>query len=293
MGTFTVSFDFELGWGAIETGLWKIREKKDVYNTLRPALRRVVNLLDDLEISLTWATVGAMIANPSLEDFEYLPLPFQTRAKEFLTSAAPSSKDGRDLFDIVASAKTSQDIGSHSFSHTRFQEKTFTQDQKQIEMKKSISALNEYNVVPKSFVFPVNQVASHDVVEQAGIQVARTPPKTPHSKAGKLVEKISGYSPTAIRTHHHGGLDVESGSMLFYWGLGTDWRLRRSLVQNQIRSGLNEATKSDHHLHIWLHPFNLVEIPTLELGFSKVLKKAAKLRDSDQLHIKPMSPVCS
>ena len=293
MGNFTVSLDFELGWGAIETGLWRMREDKDVYSKLRPTLKRIANLLDELEISLTWATVGAMISAPSQEDFDYLPLPFQSRAKEFLASAASTSKDGRDLFDLVASTSTPQDIGSHSFSHTRFQEKTFTEAQKAIEMQKSIAALNAFGITPQSFVFPVNQVASYNVVEQAGIKVARTPPKTPDGKVGKLVEKICGYTPTAIRTNHHGGLNVESGSMLYYWGLNSDWRLRRTLVQNQVRAGLKAATDSDHHLHLWLHPFNLVEIPTLEQEFCKLLKKAAKLRDADKLRIKPMSPVPS
>ena len=38
MGKVTVSLDFEIGWGAVETGLWKPRQAKGVYTDLRPAM---------------------------------------------------------------------------------------------------------------------------------------------------------------------------------------------------------------------------------------------------------------
>ena len=289
MGAFTVSFDFELGWGALETGLWKMREKKGIYTGLRPVIERITKLLDDLEISVTWATVGAMIDNPCDEDFEYLPEPFQHSLKEFLRAGEQQSRDGRDLLEMILSMSTRQDIGSHSYSHTRFQVKNFTDEAKTIEMSKSITALRNFDVDPKSFVFPVNQVASFNVLEASGISVARTPPPMPSTVAGKIVERSRGYTPTAKRTLQEGQLSIESGSMLYYWGLKRDWFLRRELIRQQIRTGLRKAANSNHHLHLWLHPFNLVEIPHLEAGLSEVFIKAAKLRDAEKLDIRPMS----
>ena len=40
MGKLTISLDFELGWRAVETGLWEKRETQGVYDNMRPAISR-------------------------------------------------------------------------------------------------------------------------------------------------------------------------------------------------------------------------------------------------------------
>ena len=38
-GEFIISFDFEIGWGSIENGLWYEYEKNGVYRELRDTLK--------------------------------------------------------------------------------------------------------------------------------------------------------------------------------------------------------------------------------------------------------------
>lgn len=290
MGKFTISLDFELGWGALETGLWEVREKRGVYKHLRDSIRDITTLLDELEISITWATVGAMVSNPKIGDFDYLPEPFSTRAKNFLKAAQDTSRDGRDLLDQLLSMGTKQDIGSHSFSHTRFQVENFGDEAKRIELDKASHALKNFGITPRSFVFPVNQVASLDIVQQSGIEVARLPAKMAATKIGKLAERIRGDLPSAEREPYANNFFTENGTMLFHWGNNKNSHLKRKLVNHQSKLALRKASTSDYNFHIWLHPFNLAEIKFLQADLTTLIKQAAKLRDQGQLDISPICP---
>lgn len=289
MGKLTISFDFELGWGAIETGLWKGREERGVYKDMRPALNSFAQLLDDINVSTTWATVGAMISNPSINDFDHLPKPYYKAIEKFLADAEDTTRNGQDLLEILLSLKTKQDIGSHSFSHTRFLVKEYTEAAKREEMKKSLASLEKFGVTPRSFVFPVNHVSNLDIFDQFGFHVARTPPVSPKTKTGKFWERVNGNMPSASRRIVKNDFYVENGTMLYHWGTRKNWKMKRALVKRQAKLGLEKASKSDYHFHLWLHPFNLVEIPHLLTDLSALLTKAAHLRDNGELLIIPMN----
>lgn len=288
MGKLTISLDFELGWGAIESEKWEERQRNYIYEDFRIVFKRFLSLLDDLEIPLTWATVGAMISNPTKTDFEHLPPVFMNRAVQFLNNAKPLTKDGRDLFESLLNMRTQQDIGLHSFSHTRFLEESFSVESKLVDLKKGQQSLLKYGVQPKSFVFPVNQVSNLDLLSQVGIEVARIPPKISSRNVGKLSEALLGQTPTARRCKVQSDLYTEAGSMLFNW---RGKKLRKLLINHQVGLGLSKATRSDYHFHLWLHPFNLAEIPGLESGLYKLLKKAAGLRDEGKIDIVSMSEI--
>lgn len=286
MGKFTISLDFELGWGGMESQMWRYREKKGVFKNFRSVIERMTALLDDLEISLTWACVGAMVSNPEPSDFDHLPEPFRQNAVDFLKGSETFTHDGRDLLENLLKMRTKQDIGSHSFSHTRFHIDSFSDEAKLLDLKKGREALLSFDIEPKSFVYPVNQVSNLELLAEAGFSVARLPPKTPSSRGGKLTEAILGRTPSAKRHQVSQKFETEDGSMLYNW---RNSRFRRALIDHQVRLGLQKISHADYHLHLWLHPFNLVEIDGLENGLYELLKKAAHLRDKGRLQICTMS----
>jgi len=290
MGTVSISLDFELGWGAMETGLWRMREANGVYRNLRPIMTRMTGLLGDLELSLTWATVGAMISAPKPADFDHLPDAFRTRAVDFLAQSDALTHDGRDLFAMVAECATPQDIGSHTFSHTRFPAPEFSRAAKQHDLEMAVSAVeNQTNQTPRSFVFPLNQPGDLDLVSEAGFEVARLAPEAPKSRVGKLMVKLRGAGPSAFRSAQTDTLSTETGSFLYTWGIHRDRHLRRALANRQLAQGLRWASTSDFHMHIWLHPFNLSEVEHLEDDFTALLRTLAIMRDAGSIRIEPMS----
>jgi len=120
MSGVILSLDFECGWGSVDTGLWRERERAGVYEDLRPALRRFVDRLDTTEFSATWAVVGAMIEPEEMRDTNHLKGAYRNAVAEFRKEARASTHDGRDLLDIILSARTAQRFGTHSYTHLRF-----------------------------------------------------------------------------------------------------------------------------------------------------------------------------
>ena len=206
-----------------------------------------------------------------------------------MDTAKESTRNGRDLLETLLSMRTQQDIGSHSFSHTRFLVNDYTDAAKRQEMEKSVAALKAYGITPKSFVFPVNQTSNLDIIQQSGLKIARIPPKSPKTSAGKFWERINGHAPSAYRQNIKDDFYIENGTMLYNWRGTGHWKARRALIHHEAKLGLRKASNSDYHFHLWLHPFNLVEIPHLESDLSDLLTNAAKLRDKNKLEIVPMS----
>ncbi len=54
-----ISFDFELGWGVLESERWQKREAAGVYTAMRPLFPELLNLFEGLDLTTTWAVVGA------------------------------------------------------------------------------------------------------------------------------------------------------------------------------------------------------------------------------------------
>lgn len=288
MGSLTISLDFELGWGAIESRLWKSREKRGVYRDLRNVLPRFVARLDALEIPLTWATVGAMVSRPTVADFDHLPATTKGDTLAFLRDADEATRDARDLLDTILGARTTQDIGSHTFSHTRWSLDDYGRTAKTDEMTKAKRALANYDVRPASFVYPLNHFRDLDVIAESGFSIARTAPRRPTTRPGKFLEMLKGYSPSSRIELQPNGLMTETGSLFYAWGTRRDWPLRRQAIIRQVHRGLKLATQSDHALHLWLHPFNLVETRNLYDDSIALLNKAAHLRDRGQIQIQTM-----
>ena len=120
LGTFTLSFDFELGWGCTERGLWVEREKTGVYDEMRVVLPKFLAALDEMEFPATWAVVGAMIHDPSKRDFTHLPDAAKRIVEHFNSSSNRTTNDGRDLMDFLLNTRIQHRIACHSYSHVRF-----------------------------------------------------------------------------------------------------------------------------------------------------------------------------
>ena len=157
----TVSLDFELGWGSIETGMWRSRQARGIYTDLRQRMSAFLTFLDDREIPLTFAMVGAASQTPGSQNFDHLPDDARAAADAFVREADAKTQDGRDLLDKLLKMKTAQDIGSHSYSHTRFNWPGYTATDKEEDTKRSREALAGSGVDAHSFVYPLNIVDDH------------------------------------------------------------------------------------------------------------------------------------
>ena len=120
IGTVIISLDFEIGWGDVTNGVWRRREANGVFPKLRSVLPEILQAMDDYEIPVSWATVGAMFEQPGKRDFAHLKDNQAEIVSDALSTSKESTFDGRDLFEQVLNSKQKHAIACHSYSHVPF-----------------------------------------------------------------------------------------------------------------------------------------------------------------------------
>jgi len=105
------------------------------------ALPLFINFFNELEIPVTFAMRGQLIEVDST------------------------------LFDRILEAPIHHEIGSHSYYHRDFT--TLSHKEAEYELRKISVAMKEFDITPKSFVFPKNNVAHLDLLEKYGYKCYR------------------------------------------------------------------------------------------------------------------------
>lgn len=279
-----ITLDFELGWGAIENGLWEYRENSGVYDNLRSVMPQLLDLLVELEIPVTWATVGGMVDKTVYKNLDHLPMPIREVTKNTLKKARASSFDGRDLVELVERTP-GQRIASHSYSHVRFSYPGVTSSFIESEMENCSRLWKEQGNIMDTFVFPQNHEGYFDVLHRHGIHKVRG---AEISRQRNILKKVwtNALKPPPLSSDSiHNGLKVSTGSIFFKTPPKQWYRL--GLLELQIRRGLQLAINRHGMFHIYLHPFNLAESKDLLSSFIDLLKYLSKKRDYGLLDIIP------
>jgi len=290
-GKLIISLDFELGWGSIENGFWRKRQAAGVYERLRKDMATFIDFLDEREITLSWATVGAMVSDRHQQDFSHIPDELQSKYKEFIDTANPLTADGRDLYELVLRATSRQHICSHTFSHVRFSYPNFTEEAITQDLLLSKASKQDSPSPIQELVFPLNHDPSYKPLALAGYNLGRSKPAYKYGadkgKVAKVMNQIILPPPMTIENVDNDGVTHHSGSMFFNWP-GAHTAIRKQYVKNAAYRGLRKAVRDKETLHLWLHPYNLAEIPHLQQELQIYLEEACKLRSKGLLEICPM-----
>ena len=280
-----ISFDFELGWGSIENGLWRKREAEGVYDNLSRVLTSLLEELDLLEIPVTWATVGGMLEGMGDQDLGHLPEPARDHIFKALRNGQPSTFDGRNLFEMIASTRTKHQFACHTYTHTRFTYPGVNEACVRCELENFQRVFPGEMHIPDRLVFPQNQGAYYSEVAAHGFRVVRGSEKS-NENANRMAYLLSALiqsPPMVARQELVPGLHCDTGSMFFNCGRGQIHRL--PFVYSRSLRGLNRAIKEQATFHVWNHPFNFSEHPSLFSAFTRFLRRIAKERDAGHISI--------
>ena len=289
MNGIILSLDFECGWGSVDTGLWRERERAGVYEELRPALRRFVDRLDATEFAATWATVGALIEPPEARNTDHLKGAYREAVTGFRRDAAASTHDGRDLLDIVLSARTPQRFGTHSYTHVRFIDPDQDAQVYAEELARARAANARAGIAADRLVCPRNEIEHIDTIARSGIECLRTPPAlktTPvvRGTAARLWRALTAPPEPVREERRPDGLLLHSGTEFLNWGRSAN-AVKRAVTRRRIDAALRCAAAGRGDVHFWLHPFNLVETPGLLDYALSVLDRIARLRDAGRVSV--------
>jgi peptidoglycan/xylan/chitin deacetylase (PgdA/CDA1 family) len=307
VGYFTVSFDFELIWGTLDTrgvngfGRACTFEREVIID-------RLLALLAKYEIPATWFVVGHLMLDHC--DPEAQPKhPGIVRPRHAWRPGDWFDRDpggdetssplffARSLIGKLRASSPAQEIGCHSFSHVIFGDAGCSTESAESELAECVRAAGDLGLTMKSFAFPRNRVGHIDALARNGFTAYRGPEPQWYSRARRLPralvraahfsEFIRTATPSIVWPVSRGsGLVDVPGSMVFLPRHGmrrvvsVDRRVRRAV------KGLEAAARRSGLFHLWMHPTNLADDSEAMLGgLERTLAHAAKLRSAGLLRM--------
>jgi hypothetical protein len=187
-GIVVISADFELAWA------WRFSKRK--VDALEMARRErenfpiILNKLNELDIPITWATVGHLLldscscGNGRAHDCMPRPDYFENEHWKYdkgdwydIDPCGDFKKNPEfyapDLIELILNSKTKHEIGCHSFSHCDFSERNSYTELIEAELSECEKAFNKFGIKPESFVFPGNQSGNFELLKKYGYKIVR------------------------------------------------------------------------------------------------------------------------
>ena len=293
-GAIVVSADFELAWawryssvgiqGALEKARWE-----------RQQVPLIKNLLEELQIPITWATVGHLFlescerSGPGGLTHNEMPRPspyenafWNLRSKDWMEHDPAGNVSTHpewyapDLVELLLRSRVKHDWGCHSFSHMDLSDKSCTPELFDFELSESRRAMARFGLSPVSFVYPGNLAGHTERLSELGFQIAR----------------------------HYPWADIEMGWLRAFetqspvpaYGLFQSYLLESegweiSYLKRKLLRLIDIAVESRQLVSLWFHP-SLSRFDFEEL-FKPVLAYCAKLRDSGSLDVFTMAQLAA
>lgn len=307
-GVFVISLDTELAWGSLDN-LKEFQSRVKYFTKTRKMIDSLLNIFEKYRISGTWGVVGYLFEdgklnikehifnkkNPCLID-EEIDRKFSKIGKNFLND--DELWFGKDIIKRILDCKVKQEIASHSYTHTVFNDFV---DRKIIkwELFNAIKAANKNNIKFKSFIFPKNIIGFLDELKEMNFSCYRSYELNWYSNFPKFFKKIchiidqsfSVAPPVGLPSYKDGLVSIPT-SMLYLSrnGFRRFVTIRSRVIKAQ--KGICNAIRQKKIFHIWLHPFNIATDPSGMLhGLEEIFKFLNLRRKKGEIEVMTMNEI--
>jgi peptidoglycan/xylan/chitin deacetylase (PgdA/CDA1 family) len=296
-GIFMVSIDLELAWG-FNYELLKgssIAEKylRIIKERSRKNVKKLLELSERFKVPFMWGIVGHLFLSSCTRDENGLPHPDMSRP------ALDVNKDwyfndpcsnifdeplwyGTDIIKQILESGIEQEIACHSFSHVDFSK--CSKEVALVEVRKCKEVMKDFDIEPKSFIFPKNKIGHLDVLEQEGFRAFRFKPKHrlkyPLRKLSSPV--VETLFPIMTNPFIFKNLVGIPSSLLFQSSNKYD-TLRLELA---AKRGISLSIKNKKIFHITMHDY--LETDNLLQSLSKILAYVKRLREQESINVMTM-----
>lgn len=180
----SVSADFELNWAFRGRSA---EERDRLGATERQNVPYILSLLEELQIPITWATVGHLFLSScscnGRAPHDAMPRPpLNARWQGDWYKHDPCTDLQRDplwyapdLIEQVMNSRVGHEIGSHTFSHIDFSSKTSNRELVEREIEESIDLMAPLGLRLRSLVYPFNNMGHsyHELLYRMGVIAVR------------------------------------------------------------------------------------------------------------------------
>lgn len=297
-GAFVCSIDTELAWGYAHLHTDPTEyEHWASYGRVRESVERLIALMDEYEIRATWAVVGRLMVDPrdasAVSAYPENPQP----AKEFLTENRFADRDFLDrwyapeLLEKIRNAKSSHEIGSHTFSHLIEGEDGYSEDLIEQDLAAANKHANQLGIQLKSLIFPKNRVAYTDTVARQGFTSYRSVPANRGANLPsfprRVVQKLDAYLPVppTVTYPRWDGNMWELPASYYHRHVGGWARWQSTYVRSaKLKAGVKQAASKNALFHVWFHPYDIASDPDRLLRpLEKAFAEVRRLRDKGEI----------
>lgn len=283
-GVFCISLDFELHWGVFDKQ--PLETAKVYFDRTRNNILKLLTILEEHQIHVTWATVGALGArnrreieqaleqiNARYENQAYQPDSLSKEGVLGENEEADPYHFARSLIEKIANTP-GQEMGSHTYSHFYTLEPGSRPESFKKDLENASEALSVDNRPVVSLVFPRNQYSDRHlkIAKEAGITVARSNPsdwfwvteaQSGESLKKKVIRTLDHYFTIGKDTTYTLDelIQVESQPLMLPASrfLRPPSSIDKLLGKRKVKRILNEMTHAAQEgrvYHLWWHPHN-------------------------------------
>lgn len=316
-GHLVISLDFELHWGLFD--LLSIQEYQENLANVNVVVDRLIDLCEQYDVRLTFATVGFLLAKDKEELIKYSPRLKPTYKKQELNpytlfnEIGNSEKDdpyhyGYSILKKIQSSKI-HEIGTHTFSHYYCNEAGQTIQQFNNDIESAVNIANDFGIETRSIVFPRNMVNSNalDSCKEFGISsyrgnekayIYRIDPKKKHYnwllvRGLRLLDSyfnITGSNIYDVVSINKENNFINLPSSRFLRPYSTSLKSLESLKLRRIKKGMRKAAKENKLYHLWWHPHNFgTNIDENFNNLEKIFKEYVKLNQTHNFSSETMT----
>lgn len=286
-GIVIISADFELAWA------WRYSKRKvdpiEMARRERENLPMILNKLNELNISITWATVGHLFldsckckngkAHGDLPRTDYFENEYWKYDKGDWFDIDPCGNYkthpefyAPDLIEMILNSKMTHEIGCHSFSHIDYSEKHSSKELVEADLLACEEAAKRFGVKLESFVFPGNFHGHFDLLEKHGYKVVRY--KNNELKEIGFPEPLTD---NLKGIHDSLAFDIAEEGWDYNYVL---WKMKKYV---------EKAIEKKAIAHFWFHPS--IEQEQIDNYFFPFLKYLQNERDKGKIEIITMNKI--
>ena len=278
-GSFIISLDFEMMWGALD--LWTPEDygKSNIEN-VRTVIKRLVETFNKYMVHSTFASVGLLMLDSKEEAKLFTPSPIpsylNSKRSPYNGELIDNIKNENLYFapDVISFLNSQEgvEVASHTFSHYYCWEEGQTIEQFESDIKTAIKVAKAKGICLKSIVFPRNQVFDEylRVCSNYGFGVYRgvSPSfsKKPKSKLESVLQRIGRLADAYVNiggnsSIPYNSIDTTSSiinipSSRFLRPFSRKLSFLDGLKFRRMKGEMIYAAKHGELYHLWWHPHN-------------------------------------
>ncbi|KEY18788.1 polysaccharide deacetylase family protein [Kaistella antarctica] len=283
-GSLIISLDFELHWGGAE--VWNLEEKSEYFLNTRTVILEMLQLFQEYNIRVTWATVGFLFASSREEVMSFSPPKEPSYLNQNLNyfnlfrNNVVGPDEGTDPFHFGYSLiqeiiKTpGQELASHTFSHYYCNEEGQTKEEFDLDLQATQKiAKSKFTKKLTSLVFPRNQYNTSylELLKDNEYNVIRTNPDVwfwkMNNKFIPLARALDTLLPISNKlSFKNSDIKEEQDVVLlpasrFFRPYSQKEKSIQKLKMNRIKKEMLVAAKKGENYHLWWHPHNFGSFP--------------------------------